>query len=54
MGLLDDKTDQDLQNITGHVNEAFQEVAELLDTQPEVTDAVKLLLTSESTMEDAP
>jgi hypothetical protein len=49
---LDDKSDQDLDNITDHVNDVFQEVAELLDTQPEVTDAVRMLLRSESTMED--
>ena len=33
---LDDKSDQDLNNITDHVNEVFQDVAELLNTQPEV------------------
>ena len=49
---LDDKSDQDLNNITDHVNEVFQEVSERLDTQPEVTDAVWMLLQSESTMED--
>ena len=49
---LADKTDQELQDIIIHVNEVFQEVVELLDAQPTVTDAVQMLIRSESTMED--
>ena len=52
MSILAGKTDQQLQEIADHTSEVFKEVADVLDSQPEVTAAVGTLLQSESTMED--
>ena len=49
---LREKSDQELNDIVDHTHAVFAEVAELLDREPKVTNAVRTLIQSESTMED--
>ena len=52
MNPLTNKSDEQLQEMLQQINRAFQEVAEKLDEDQNLVDAVKTLLRSESVLED--
>ena len=52
MNPLTQKTDEQLQEMQRQINQAFREVAEKLDEDETLVDAVKTLLRSESVFED--
>ena len=52
MNPLTNKTDDQLQQMETQINQAFREVADKLDKNETLVDAVKTLLRSESVLED--
>gem|GEM_PF-2218040 len=52
MSPLTNKSDEQLQGMLTQVNQAFREVAEKLDDDERLVEAVKTLLRSESVLED--
>lgn len=52
MNSLTDKTDEQLQQMQAQINQALREVAEKLDEDETLVEAVKTLLRSESVLED--
>ena len=52
MNPLTNKSDEQLQQMQAQINQAFREVAEKLDENATLVDAVKTLLRSESVLED--
>jgi ABC-type transporter Mla subunit MlaD len=52
MSPLTNKSDEQLQGMLAQINQAFREVAEKLNEDERLVDAVKTLLRSESVLED--
>ncbi len=52
MNPLTNKNDEQLQEMLQQINQAFREVADKLDEDESLVDAVKALLRSESVLED--